>query len=526
MKYNKFYIALGLFAVLAAGTSCKKYLDSAFPNPNKPTVVDPDLAFPAMENIMARGVEFDSRFVNRYVQYWSHVTAGTTWDLMGYDPGSDNGGDQWRTHYYSFGQNMLNAINQGRNTGRPAYAGAGWAMFAWSWMVLTDQHGEVILKEAFHPEQLTFKYDAQPDVYEYVKVLTDSALLYLNQAKAQPPTSFTTGDQFIYNGDIDKWIKFVYGIKAMVYNRYILKSDYKADSIIYFVDHSFASNADNATVKIPASNPFTDGMNFYGATRQNMHLYRQSEYLINLMNGTYIPGVVDPRMKFLFRPSADDQFHGVPIGRGLSYFAAAQQPPNFYSQFSIAAPTSAMDTGARHFFKNNSPFPVVTYSELQFIKAEAAFKKGDKATALTAYVNGINGSFDLLLSMPGGGYQTITPTDRSLYLATPSVVPASAGALTLSQIMLQKYLALYPYGGEETWVDLRKYQYNPTVYTGWQFPTTSTGALNFYTDNNNKPAYRVRPRYNSEYLWNAEELTRIGATAPDYHTKVPWFAQP
>lgn len=520
MKQNKIFIVIGLVTMMMAGASCKKYLDSAFPNPNKPTSVDPDVAFPSMENIMARGVEFDARFTTRYVQYWAHVSAGTSWDMMGYDPGSDNGGDQWRTHYFSFGQNLLNVINQGRSSGRLAYTGAGWALFAWSWLVLTDNTGEVILKEAFHADQLTFKYDTQPDVYDYVKKITDSALYYLNLAKAQAPSSFSKGDQFLYNGNLDKWIKFTYAIKAMVYHRYFLKSNYSADSVINFVDKSFASNADNASVIIPGTSPFTSGLNFFGPTRGNVGLYLQTDYVINLMNGTIFGGVADPRMAFLFKPSLDGQFHGLPVTKGVGIFSANQRPPNFWGLYgSTASPAGGVDTGARSFFKNTASFPVITYPELQFIRAEAAFKKGDKVTAYSAYINGINGSFDLL-SQYFTGYQPITASDRTAYLANAAVVPATPAALTLSQIMLQKYLALWPYGSEETWVDMRRYQYDPAVYTGFVLPNP------LYTDNNNKPVQRLRPRYNSEYLWNVNELTRIGATAPDYHTKPVWFSQP
>jgi hypothetical protein len=37
-------------------------------------------------------------------------------------------------------------------------------------------------------------------------------------------------------------------------------------------------------------------------------------------------------------------------------------------------------------------------------------------------------------------------------------------------------------------------------------------------------AYRMRPRFNSEYVWNINELNRIGATTIDYHTKEMWFS--
>jgi hypothetical protein len=49
---------------------------------------------------------------------------------------------------------------------------------------------------------------------------------------------------------------------------------------------------------------------------------------------------------------------------------------------------------------------------------------------------------------------------------------------------------------------------------------------NLYPDNGGKLAERLRPRYNSEYLWNVESLKKVGAFQPDYHTKKVWFSLP
>ena len=86
--------------------------------------------------------------------------------------------------------------------------------------------------------------------------------------------------------------------------------------------------------------------------------------------------------------------------------------------------------------------------------------------------------------------------------------------------MLQKFIALWFWGHEEVWVDLRKYQYDPNIFTGFTPPAV------LYPDNGGKLAYRIRPRYNSEYLWNVEELKRIGGLDLDYHTKPIWFSIP
>jgi hypothetical protein len=59
------------------------------------------------------------------------------------------------------------------------------------------------------------------------------------------------------------------------------------------------------------------------------------------------------------------------------------------------------------------------------------------------------------------------------------------------------------------------------VYRDFTPPSSS----DLYQDNNGKLVYRVRPRFNSEYVWNINELTRIGGTAVDYHTKEMWFSQ-
>jgi len=58
------------------------------------------------------------------------------------------------------------------------------------------------------------------------------------------------------------------------------------------------------------------------------------------------------------------------------------------------------------------------------------------------------------------------------------------------------------------------------VFRGFTLPTT------LYPDNGGKPVYRIRPRYNSEYVWNVPALQAIGGLAADYHTKPLWILLP
>jgi hypothetical protein len=77
------------------------------------------------------------------------------------------------------------------------------------------------------------------------------------------------------------------------------------------------------------------------------------------------------------------------------------------------------------------------------------------------------------------------------------------------------------------WMDMRRYHYTEVdpvsgkqVYPGFAPPT------NLYPDNGGKVAYRIRPRYNSEYVWNVPGLTAIGAMDPAYHTVEMWITKP
>jgi hypothetical protein len=126
----------------------------------------------------------------------------------------------------------------------------------------------------------------------------------------------------------------------------------------------------------------------------------------------------------------------------------------------------------------------------------------------------------------------LTPATRDAFLANPAVVPTNPNELTLSKIMLQKYIAMFGFGVLETWVDMRRYHYidkdpSSTSQVYADFVVPQGGDL--FPDNNGELVYRYYPRFNSEYVWNINELNRIGATTNNYHanpTEKIWFAIP
>jgi hypothetical protein len=246
--------------------------------------------------------------------------------------------------------------------------------------------------------------------------------------------------------------------------------------------------------------------------------------VVNLMNGTQFGAVVDPRMSRMLAPSPDGQFRGLdPNVLGFGALTTAQQPNNLWGY----AAAAGAGLPSRYLFADKSKIPLMTYAQLQFVKAEAALRAGDQATALAAYRNGISFHIDFVNARNLDDNQTpsqITLAEKNAFLASPAIVPAT---LTLSHIMSQKYIAQWAWGHNEMWMDMRRYHYtDPDPVSGVEIFRGFTPPTNLYSDNGGKVVQRIRPRYNSEYVWNRAALDVIGGLALDYHTKALWIIQP
>jgi hypothetical protein len=518
-RNNKIGAALVVvFATLSAG--CNDFLD-VNTNPNAPEIVSANLYLPPMLHWLVTGPQFDGRFVGRYTQQWTLPgTSLGTWDRMGYDPSSDNGAQMWRDVYWSFGQNLVDMNTKAEAEQRWDLLGVGVLLKAWGWQELTDLHGEIIVKEAVDPSKFAFNYDTQEFAYQETKRLLDSAIVLLSRTDGAVDAAYLAKGDKIYNGNRAQWLKLAYGMLALHLNHYTNKAGYNAAAVIAAVDKSLASNSDDALLLYTGI--ANDDTNFWGRTRNNITAYRQTQFVVNLMNGTAFDGVVDPRMSRMLAASPDGEYRGLDINVvGFGAMTAAQQPQNFFGY----AGTGGVGLPGRYLFNDKGKIPFMTYSQLQFVKAEAALRSGNQALAITAYQNGISSHIDFVNARNGETGATIpaiTATEKSAFIT--AITPAT---LTLSHVMPQKYIAQWAWGHNELWMDMRRYHYTDVdpvsgalVFRGFAPPT------NLYPDNGGKVVQRIRPRYNSEYVWNIPALTTIGGLAPDYHTKPLWITQP
>ena len=552
MKFSNNRLTLAAASLVFLISGCTKKLDEAFLNPNAaikqpieeilPGVIS-NMAISASANGNLYGPMNDGRLVGSYVQFWAvNATLNQSDRMGGATGGSDNLGSIWAMHYYGQGLNISSIIEWGTEQKKWDYVGVAQAIRAWGWLTLTDMHDDVILKEAFRRDLLVFKYDTQEEVYQEVKRLCYEALSNLNKTgDGVNPANLAISDAWGNGGDINKWKRFVYGVLARVSHRITNKASYNPDDVIRFCDSSIQVNSENTNVKFSAAGGYGT-FNFMGIRRLGgggtdntaSQTHRQTKFIADLMsglNGRFPTASIDPRAAYIIRENANNTFKGIRPTKGTDGLVANDQPLSFWGTPFTGSATGTTDANCRYIFTNAGPYPVMTASEIQFIKAEALLRKGDPINAVAAYRKGIELNFDLLRTV----FETnvpvasrITNATRDAYLNNPTVVPSAAN-LTLSHIMLQKFITMYGWGVIETWVDLRRFHYTDLdpanglqVYRDFAPPSLT----DLFPDNFGSLVYRARPRYNSEYLYNVAELNRLGAFALDYHTKECWFSKP
>ena len=557
-RYNKYLFVL---IIITTMVSCKKYFDiNADPaspqNADLASILPPVLA----NSIFHNAVEGINAAV--LSQNFTGNAGNAGQDIHSGNPGGASATSFWRTFYTTQGTSINLILEKGLKEENWDYVGVAYAMRAWGFQQLTDYFGDAPFYQAWEPNRATFTYDPQEVIYKGVDSLLRASLFYLSRTDGKVSSGSLGRGDIVYQGDRSKWMKFVYGMLARHYNRQTNKSFYLSqgypDSVIKFVNLSFASNADNFQVAFPATK--NDDTNPFGPARNNFATNKQSRFITQLLDGTIFAGSPapanrDPRIRTMLTVSPDTSFisNSMPVANGGFRFnilaltgggdfegnvtpAPAVGSAGYRRRVSVVyADSTPVNSGSaifakagKYVFQNSAPGTLMAYHELQFIKAEAAHRKGNKAMAHEAYLKGINAHFDFTNTYAAlsGVSPQITAAQRTAYLNSPAVKSAP-GALTLSDIMLQKYIGDWAWNPYETWSDIRRYHYfdfdmetSDQVYKTFTIPAYNANNLG------PKPVYRFLPTFNSEFDWNEGEIRRIGGFNQDYHTYEMWFTQP
>ncbi len=622
---NLKYIFLGCILILGL-TSCKKWLDvNTDPdNPNNQSVLIQN-RLPWIEHFYqyTSGVtDFRTSCLAGvfYSNSASPNTLSTTWQCS-----TGNVTTPYQTWFIEVSSNVVDMYNSAEKQGAYHYMAAADVFHALGFMEMLDLYGEMPYTEA-----ATGNPSPKPDdgktIYNGCMAKLNEAISLFNQTQDAGAPSLATGD--LWNGgDVSKWIKLCWGLKARYMLKLSKKSDqYNADSILYCLSQGPQSNADNTigpgynnstvTDYLYGDPVVTNGIFDYAAYGSAQRI---SQYYYNLLTNMRGSGIADPRMSKIVpaimsniqldgsgkvisytwnRSKGVDSYgpstrllKGGPTSIALTSYATsntnktytiadATDRANFIAdQVSAGRPytvngndvtvtyvagsmyinstnyilagdtayvnlrsfalatggvdpldvdwypsTDAMTAGAVGSTGSFQTRPVsdqeiLTYHEMCFIKAEVYMRKGDNANAYTAYIAGIQAHLSMmqakLTEWQSSGYTNTNPdmapmdqNDITTYLAS-NAVAQDAGSLTMSDIMLQKYVAMGC--SIENWNDMRRLDFSAgdiggfgVVYPGYDRGPLFTGQAQLTGGSPTDPRYWIRrfalpPTYEINY---------------------------
>lgn len=414
-------ILLILFISPTIFSSCTKNLDIN-QNPNKPTDVSENLILPALLSNFS--YEVNGGYPTRVSVLWTKYLAGGISESHegNYFIRSSDVNNFWTS--FSYSDVMNNAIvlkNKALANGNPNYAAIAKVVLAWNLSMTTDVFGDVPYAEAFQGGDGIFKpkYDKQEDGYKSIQTLLDEAIA---EAGLTANNIKPGADDFLYQGDMSKWINLAHTLKARFYLRLsnapgmtastqakLALDELAKGSITMVTQPKFAYIANTGK-----ENPWFQ----YTIDGKWAITTRPSQFYVNKLIVSN-----DPRINFqVSKVTADENVNPVNIGKFIGLTNEA--PSNNIRNYSAIAP---------FYSAKDAPLYWMVYPEVEFIKAEAEFLVANKtvtATVKTAYEKAIRSSMD---------FYGIVGSEADTYIMD-NVLNSNA-TIAYSQIMNQKYIA-------------------------------------------------------------------------------------
>jgi hypothetical protein len=402
---KKLFNNLSLLLVLSLiMSSCSDYLDIN---------VDPDSPSDSQitEQVLLPGIltqlsyELAGGYPTRAASIWTQqiATSGTSRDISTLFLDDTDVNNTWQyTLYTGVLKDANNMINKAIANNNDQYIGIGKVIEAYGLSILADFWGQAPWSEAFNPDIAKPKYDSQESLYNSIDQLLSDADTALTNAIN---SGAIVNNDLLYNGDLTKWQKLAYSLRARYAMRLIYaKGTSQADLVISYAAKGFTSNDDDADFlfedKEDGNNPWVQWADKW----TNLYI---NDYLVSMLNLNS-----DPRIDAYALKSSSGTITGAENGTAIQ--------ANTTSFVSIEKNPGDL-LGNSYFMKNTSGISLMTYSELQFLISEAYLFKTDIPNAQTNLENGIKENLNKIVS---NGILTLSSTDIDNF-ASSFTVPSS-----------------------------------------------------------------------------------------------------
>lgn len=455
-------------------SSCSKWLDiNDNPNTANSTVPAADQRLSSILAQFADAYESGGTRAAHITQQLANVYSGSArnYNLSRWFSDASAANWPWQAWYVNTAVNLEPMEVAAEKVGAYHYIGVGKIMKAWGFGYIADFYGLAPYKDFDKADNITPSFDDAEYIYSQIIPLLDEAVSDLNKTQGPAAPALSKGDTY-NGGDVSKWIKLAYGLKARFLSHLNKKSTYNPDAVLEALGKA-AKTAAESTVYQYVDDPNVSSDNTDKAALQYVNTSastRVTQLYIDYITNNYTgapsgnSNMLDPRYSLLIPQSQekDGSFRftkGVDMNSNLvlsgpASYTYIEKTNSFTNKDSIyvalreskAANGRVLSTGTWYNHKGSKGL-FVTGAEMKFIEAEIRLRKGEKNLALQSYKDGIKVHMELM----GVGTQEITG-----FLNSSSVVQ-DAGKLTMSHVMIQKYIAL-SYSPEQ-WVDMRRMDY-------------------------------------------------------------------
>jgi hypothetical protein len=400
---KKFIYASIIATSILTLSSCQYELDNFNNNPNNPTQLSTPITLLTGAEI---GTIMNStgNLPRTFTLFTQHTNGNQyqSLDFTNYVLTEADNETDW-SNIYQAGLN-LNVIITQFGSANPYYDGIAKVLMALNIGYATDTWGDIPFSDAFQGASgnITPKYDTQEEIYTEMQSYLDAAITDFAQSSNANKVIPGTNDIF-YQGDITKWTKLAYGLKA----RYAMRlsqrngSTTAAQQVLQYVANALSSSSDNLVATFDGGNNQNLWYAFNNARAGYMSM---GKYFINLLINNS-----DPRLSYFAAKNANGGYSGAaPEDNGDS---AAVNSSSFGNYFAGTAST---------------PNIIFSYSEVRFLEAEAQSRLGNTSDAQSALQAAISASL-----------VDVTGSDNATFAATYST------DTSIKNIITQKYIALF-----------------------------------------------------------------------------------
>lgn len=418
---------------LIINTLCCSDLDNVNTNPNSPESVTPDLLLPQIIRDAMNALVLETWNIGSLVIQHTAKSQNVNADRYVWTERNVI----WNAVYDNL-RDVQNMVQQSDVNGWNNYKGVALVLRAWLFSLATDCYGDVPYSEAIRArEGYNFpKYDPQDTIYQGIlrDLKTANALLGSTKEKI-------AGD-VLFNGEIQKWRRLANSLRIRYLMR-IAKKVSMGDELNAMVNTPdstpiMQSNADNAVFNYRSAAP--DQFPIFQLNAGFFNEFRASKGLLELQ-----VEYKDQRVNLFFRPTPateatnNPQYAGIPNGLADAEALAYNGGLEFQSKIGRYFYEDAVMPRGLSIAKG----VLMTYSELQFLLAEAAERGYLVGDAAKFYREGIRASFE---------YYGL---DATTYLNGGLAAYRGPQAEKLKSIGFQKWIALY-FQGLEAWFDWRR----------------------------------------------------------------------